>query len=72
MTDETANGSTLETVPHTYQIGPAEQATTAVITAVAAVTDMQPTELGPLFDSIDPDALDNWWLIELLYRSAFS
>ncbi|ELZ14904.1 hypothetical protein C477_19217 [Haloterrigena salina JCM 13891] len=30
----------------------------AVVTAVAAERDVEPTELPPLYESIDPDALD--------------
>jgi len=34
--------------------------TTAVIEAVADAADLEPAELGtPLYDQIDPDALDN-------------
>lgn len=31
---------------------------TAVIETVAAATDREPTAIGPLFESVDPDALD--------------
>ena len=31
----------------------------AVVTAVAAKRDVEPTELPPLYESIDPDALDS-------------
>ncbi|QSW97905.1 HalOD1 output domain-containing protein [Haloterrigena alkaliphila] len=30
----------------------------AVVTAIAAKRDVEPTELPPLYESIDPDALD--------------
>lgn len=30
----------------------------AVVETMAAVVDSDPTEIGPLYDSIDPDALD--------------
>jgi len=30
----------------------------AVVAAIATVTDADPTEMRPLYDSVDPDALD--------------
>lgn len=35
-----------------------EQASEAVITAVAALSDTRPAELTPLYESVDPDAID--------------
>lgn len=35
-----------------------EQVSETVITAVAAVTDADPLEMEPLYETIDPDALD--------------
>lgn len=35
-----------------------ESVATAVITGVAAVTNTPPTEMDPLFEILDPDALD--------------
>lgn len=35
-----------------------EPVTTVVVRAVAALTDSRPTELEPLYDAVDPDALN--------------
>ena len=35
-----------------------ESISTTVVTAVAAVKDVDPTDLPPLYDAIDPDALN--------------
>lgn len=40
-----------------------EPVSAAVVRGVAAVTDAEPTELVPLFETLDPDGLDR------LYRS---
>lgn len=40
--------------PETY-----ETATAAVVDAIAEARDVDPTELRPLFDWVDPDALDS-------------
>lgn len=37
---------------------PGQRVSTAVVEAIAAEADRDPTELPPLFDTIDPDALD--------------
>lgn len=43
---------------HQTRIEPSEAPTTAIITTVAALADVPADELPPLYDSIDPDALD--------------
>lgn len=43
---------------HTDEIGPDERASEAVVRAVGAVTGRSPLELDPLFEVVDPDALD--------------
>lgn len=40
------------------KIGEHESVTTAVLRAVSAVTGMQPDPLHPLYEVVDPDALD--------------
>ena len=40
------------------RIGPEEETSTAVVSAVAETTCTDPLELSPLYDVIDPDALD--------------
>ncbi|AFO55866.1 MULTISPECIES: HalOD1 output domain-containing protein [Natrinema] len=35
-----------------------ERPSNAVVTAVAVVRDVPPIELSPLYDAVDPDALD--------------
>ncbi|RZH68779.1 HalOD1 output domain-containing protein [Natrinema altunense] len=35
-----------------------ERPSTAVVTAVAVFRDVPPIELSPLYDAVDPDALD--------------
>ena len=37
---------------------PDESPSEAVVMAVAALTNTDPTELKPLYDAVDPDALD--------------
>lgn len=41
-----------------HEFSDTETATVAVIDAVAAVTGTRPTDLPPLYDAIDPEALD--------------
>lgn len=36
-----------------------ERASEAVVTAVAALTDTDPTDLAPLYDVVEPDAVDS-------------
>lgn len=43
---------------HTYDIGPNESSSEAVVRAVAAVMNQQLLELEPLHETIDTDALD--------------
>lgn len=46
------------TEPETQQLSPTGDVSTAVVVAVADVTDTHPTDLPPLYDVVDPDALD--------------
>lgn len=58
MTDDLndANAGITENAPYSGE----ESLSTAVIQAVADAADLEPAELGtPLYDQIDPDALDN-------------
>ncbi|MFB6165455.1 MAG: HalOD1 output domain-containing protein [Haloarculaceae archaeon] len=41
-----------------FRIAPDATASEAVVTAVARESDCDPLELSPLFETIDPDALD--------------
>ncbi|WP_458207937.1 HalOD1 output domain-containing protein [Haladaptatus sp. NG-SE-30] len=43
---------------HCSAIRPGEQRSEAVVRTVATATAVDPTELDPLYESIDPDALD--------------
>lgn len=47
-----------DTYHHQYDWDSPEPLSSAVITAVATVVDTEPTELEPLHDCVDPDALD--------------
>ncbi|MFC4549131.1 MULTISPECIES: HalOD1 output domain-containing protein [Halorussus] len=42
----------------TYDVGDGEPVDVGVVRAVASIRDCKPTELPPLHDSVDPDALD--------------
>lgn len=42
----------------TYRMGPDERPTEAVVMAVSAVRNLPVTELDPLTEVVDPDALD--------------
>lgn len=48
-----------ETV-HTYDIGPDESPSHAVVSTVSAFSDTPVTELDPLFLTIDPEAMDSF------------
>ena len=41
-----------------YEIDPEEPASMAVVRAVSNYTDTPPAELEPLYDVVDPEALD--------------
>ncbi|OVE83147.1 HalOD1 output domain-containing protein [Natronolimnobius baerhuensis] len=41
-----------------YTIQRGESASTAVVSALAAYTDQPPESVGPLYDIVEPDALD--------------
>lgn len=53
--DESVAGSTCM-IRHEW--GESDSPSTAVIEAVAAATNHDPTDMSPLYDHIDPDALD--------------
>ncbi|GAA0235170.1 HalOD1 output domain-containing protein [Haladaptatus pallidirubidus] len=57
-----SNTSQAEAPPTTYHTThdwtDAESLSTTVMTAVAEAMDKDPTEIGPLYDQFDPDALD--------------
>ncbi|ELY46785.1 HalOD1 output domain-containing protein [Natronorubrum sulfidifaciens] len=42
----------------TFDPDAGEQASEAIITAVAALSDTRPVELTPLYESVEPDAID--------------
>lgn len=44
--------------PQVHRFGPGESASTAAVLAVAAARDRPVTALAPLYDAVDPDALD--------------
>ncbi|SIR91430.1 HalOD1 output domain-containing protein [Natronorubrum thiooxidans] len=56
-TDTTAAGE-LRSVT-TFDPDAGERASNAVITAVATLLDASPVELDPLYEAIEPDALDS-------------
>lgn len=56
-TDTVLRGASTE-AGYRFRTEPDENVSTAVVEAVAAVTDTSPMELEPLAESIDPDALD--------------
>ena len=66
-TTETDNGVTFDPKTDTYCLHydrlEDESVSAAVVRGVAAVTNTSPTELEPLFETVDPDALDQ------LYRT---
>lgn len=55
---EAAADTAAESDTVTYARDPGERPSTSVIRAVAEVTGTAPTRLRPLYDTIDPDALD--------------
>ncbi|WP_435178966.1 HalOD1 output domain-containing protein [Halorussus sp. AFM4] len=67
-TTEPETGVTFDPETDTYHLDhdwrSDESVSAAVVRGVAAVTDTAPTDLEPLFATLDPDALDQ------LYRSA--
>ncbi|WP_049922236.1 HalOD1 output domain-containing protein [Halopiger djelfimassiliensis] len=60
-TDDSADGpETQESVSvTTFDPDAGERASEAVVTAVAAIADEDPSALEPLYDVVDPDALDS-------------
>ena len=42
----------------TYEMDPSESCSMAVVQAVAAVSNQEPTKMAPLYETIDTDALD--------------
>lgn len=55
---ESAADTAAESNSLTYVRDPGERPATSVIWAVSRITGTDPTRLRPLYDSIDPDALD--------------
>ena len=55
-----SNDSGVADEPETYltQIEPGDRPSESVVTAIASLTDASPMELEPLYDAIEPDALD--------------
>ncbi|WP_225336089.1 HalOD1 output domain-containing protein [Halomicrobium urmianum] len=43
---------------YTYEIGRDEAPSVAVVRTVCALTDTEPTDLEPLYETIDPEGLD--------------
>ena len=56
--DRTGYDPMTDTYHHQYDWDSPERLSSAIIAAVATVTDTEPTELEPLYDCVDPDALD--------------
>lgn len=59
-TDDRTSGTVLTEQPSgtAYRMTEDETVTEAVVAAVAAVTDRDPTALPPLYGTVDPEALD--------------
>jgi len=47
-----------DTYHHQYDWDSSERLSSAIIAAVATVADTEPTELEPLYECVDPDALN--------------
>lgn len=47
--------------PHVYDLGEGESPSEGVILAVSAILGRPPDELDPLYDAVDPDALDSFF-----------
>ena len=60
-TDDSTNTSDTDepTYVTTFDPDSGERASEAVITAVAALTGSRPIDLEPLYEAVDPDALDS-------------
>ena len=56
--DRTGYDPMTDTYHHQYGWDSPERLSSAVIAAVATAADTEPTELEPLYDCVDPDALD--------------
>ena len=56
--DRTGYDPMTDTYHHQYDWDSSERLSSAIIAAVASVADTEPTELEPLYDCVDPDALD--------------
>ena len=55
----TPSGTTPEPPAESFDWTAAESPSNAVVDAVSVVSDVEPTELTPLYDAVDPDALDS-------------
>ena len=49
------------------EMDPSESCSTAVVQAVAAVSNREPTEMAPLYEAVDTDAMDAL----LVYKGEF-
>ena len=56
--DRTGYDPMTDTYHHQYDWDSSERLSGAIIATVATVADTEPTELEPLYDCVDPDALD--------------
>ena len=56
--DRTGYDPMTDTYHHQYDWDSPERLSSAIIAAVATVADTEPTELEPLYDCVDPDALN--------------
>lgn len=57
--DDIADSTVTASTTHVTTVDPDERPSQVVIAAVAAITGEQPVALSPLYDAIDPDALDS-------------
>ncbi|WP_331232892.1 HalOD1 output domain-containing protein [Natronorarus salvus] len=56
---ETTDGPTIDEREWTFEVKPGERVSTALITAVAELTDQDPLRMErPLYEGVDVDALD--------------
>ncbi len=55
---ETGRGSDREAYTARYEWGGTDRPSMAIVRSVAAVTGREPTAMRPLFDAIDPEAVD--------------
>lgn len=56
---DTISGGTDSLGPLTYTVSDGQSVSEAIVVAVADATDREPTEMRPLYDVVDPDALNS-------------